>query len=947
MEVSNNHTVPENSLLYSMAAKLSSDGNSWLPIKIHLTDTAGIMEKLIVQWLPEHITYFLTGETDPEQLVKIGKFLALTHDIGKMTAYFQSMISRSSEELREKHTHAGLEIPPITSMEYSQGFRHGMASEAILLKFGISDQAAAIVGAHHGVPSMPNEAADSFERYEGCYYGISASAIEKAKHKESPEYVETVKRFHELWQSWISFALKECGFQSVSDFPDLPVAAQMLLSGLLIMADWIASNGNYAPLISIDEDGRNISYTDRQTRIWDAGFWPDPWIPNRSFFDTDMFSKEYGFDPNAIQSAVLSAVENARGPGLYILEAPMGMGKTEAALAAAEILASKDHYEGVFFGLPTQATANGMFARFVKWGEEQAQGGDRISVRLVHGSADLQDSYRALFEGSARQEEDYSEEDRPEGSLVVHDWFSGRKQALLSSFVIGTIDQLLMMSLKQKHVMLRHIGIAGKVVIIDECHAYDTYMTTYLDNVLGWLGVYKVPVILLSATLPARRRADFVKAYAGINEKRKNHTFSEVFSSATNGWEESEKYPLLTYTDQDTLHQEHILLNGRRTEKVKIEKTTIEAVFEELEKFEEQGGCIGIIVNTVGRSQEMAEKLSGRFGAENVLLIHSRFTMADRKAKEQTLLKRAGKASKPGERNLIVVGTQVLEQSLDIDFDFMITELAPMDLLLQRIGRLHRHKGRKRPEWAKNPRCFVLHCDQADESSVAIYGRWLLKNTSILLPGEIRLPEDISPLVQKTYADAQIPEELMPIWEEYDQKKLSRSRNAKAFCLEEAGQAVSADTFRGLLSKALNDGEINAFARVRDGDLTIKVIIMIDKNDGYMYFPTEKPEYNEQQRICKGSMPSIEEAGKILEQQVSLPRWYTVGQTGKNRVNKADKCIEELETFNQELSAWQESPLIRGELVLPLNEDREVILCGRRLIYSRQYGLIMEKEEKK
>lgn len=946
MESSNNHTVSENSLLYSMAAKLSSDGNRWLPIKIHLADTAGIIEKLIVQWLPGHMTYFLTGGTDPEQLVKIGKFLALTHDIGKMTAYFQSMISKSSEELREKYTYAGLELPLITSAEYSQGLRHGTASEAILLKFGISDQAAAIVGAHHGMPSMPNEAADSFERYEGCYYGISASAIEKAKHKESPKYVKTVEQFHELWKSWISFALEECGFQDASDFPDLPVAAQMLLSGLLIMADWIASNEKYAPLISIDEDGRDISYAVRQNQIWDAGFWPDPWIPNRNFFDTGMFLEEYGFPPNAMQDAVLSAVENARGPGLYILEAPMGVGKTEAALAAAEILASKEHCEGVFFGLPTQATANGMFARFVKWGEEQVQGGDRISVRLVHGSADLQDSYRALFEGSARQEEDRSEEDCPAGSLVVHDWFSGRKQALLSSFVIGTIDQLLMMSLKQKHVMLRHIGMAGKVVIIDECHAYDTYMTTYLDNVLGWLGVYKVPVILLSATLPARRRADFVKAYAGIDEKRKDRTFREVFSDAPDGWERNEQYPLLTYTDQDTLHQEHILLEGADTD-VKIEKTTTEACFEELERFSERGGCIGIIVNTVGRSQEMAERLSERFGEENVLLIHSRFTMGDRKAKEQILLQRAGKESKVGERNLIVVGTQVLEQSLDIDFDFLITELAPMDLLLQRIGRLHRHKGRERPTWAKNPRCLVLHCNQPDESSVAIYGRWLLERTSILLPKAICLPKDISPLVQKTYADDQIPEEQRPIWEEYNNKKKIQNRKAKGYCLEEADRAISATTFRGLLSNTLIDGELNALARVRDGDIAIRVILMIDKNDGYLYFPTEKPDYHDQQRIGKGDMPSVEEAGQILEQQVALPRWYTVGQIGKTRVNKAEQCIGELEALNKELSAWQESPLIRGELVLPLNEKREVMLCGRRLIYSQRYGLIMEKEEKK
>ena len=151
-----------------------------------------------------------------------------------------------------------------------------------------------------------------------------------------------------------------------------------------------------------------------------------------------MFRDKYGFLPNEMQRQMLRAVEDTGTPGIYILEAQMGLGKTEAALSAAEILASKWHCEGLFFGLPTQATANGIFPRLKGWAENQSEG-VQLSIRLAHGMAMLQKGYRELiFHGHAIQNEDEN------GGLIVHQWFEGRKQALLSSFVVGTIDQLLM-----------------------------------------------------------------------------------------------------------------------------------------------------------------------------------------------------------------------------------------------------------------------------------------------------------------------------------------------------------------------------------------------------------------------------------------------------------------------------------------------------------------------
>lgn len=265
--------------------------------------------------------------------------------------------------------------------------------------------------------------------------------------------------------------------------------------------------------------------------------------------------------------------------------------------------------------------------------------------------------------------------DDPEERVMVHQWFQGSKQALLANFVIGTVDQLLMAALQQKHVMLRHLGLAGKVVVIDECHAYDAYMNCYLDRALNWLGEYRVPVILLSATLPAKRRTELVTAY--LNRK----TLPDA------PWKTCRGYPLLTWTDGKQVQQTGIPLHTP-PRRVTMESLTEEHLPETLQNALREGGCAGVIVNTVRKAQDLAARLREELPEFEVLVFHAQFLMPDRAEKEQRLMERIGKRSTPAQRDrLIVVGTQVLEQSLDIDFDYMITELCPMDLLLQRIGR--------------------------------------------------------------------------------------------------------------------------------------------------------------------------------------------------------------------------------------------------------------------
>lgn len=886
-----------------LAAKYREEGY-WLPYYAHAMDTAGIMEKLINHWLPVHIVENILERNPGIEWEKLCVFTALTHDIAKLTPIFMARICGKDIFLRERIETYGIKIHKMTEFNYSSKTPHSFAGEAILLNLGCPKGIAAVIGAHHGTScSVTEDPQGMLLSYEENFYG--------SKGKEDAQG----RLWSRIWQEWIDISLEISGYQRMDDLPEIDVPTQMILSGLLIMADWIASNESYAPWISIEDSGKELKYPERIEQIWEKISFPDQWLPSCWFMDDEMFRDKYGFLPNEMQRQMLRAVEDTGTPGIYILEAQMGLGKTEAALSAAEILASKWHCEGLFFGLPTQATANGIFPRLKGWAENQSEG-VQLSIRLAHGMAMLQKGYRELiFHGHAIQNEDEN------GGLIVHQWFEGRKQALLSSFVVGTIDQLLMTALQQKHVMFRHLGIAGKVVVIDECHAFDSYMSCYLERALEWLGIYGVPVILLSATLPSRRRAKLIEAYHG-----------RKITSAPEGWRDSKAYPLLTYIDGDSVKQCEIPVDTIGKE-IRIVQGKIKDIDKILKEKLAEGGCAGIIVNTVALAQEIARNLREKMPDYPILLVHARFTMADRQQIEEELLCRIGKSSVPETRRLIVIGTQILEQSLDIDFDFLITQLAPMDLLLQRIGRLHRHGYRERPKPLKEPVCVVCDHEGIDEASKAIYGEWLLKRTAVLLPDIIHIPDSISLLVQETYRDMKEGEELYPLWMEHMEKQTKKERDAESYRIPTEKELE--ETLHGLLDSKVGDQDSDALASVRDGEASIAVLLMLHtKEETAEFFPWQ----SEGEEISMNHVPSEDECCKILLQKVQLPRMLSA--------YKYKECVARLEEQNKEyLEEWQHSKWLRGELVLLLGKDMTTELCGYKLSYDNAYGLICEKEE--
>lgn len=891
----------------------------WLPLWMHLRDTAGIMVYLVQRWLPESVRQHI--ELGEDLLTQTACFLGWVHDIGKLSGCFAGPIMELLPERRQR-------LEKYTTLSYREQnrkySRHALASEAILRWLKCPNGLASVAGAHHGKPQIGKDVFDQLgdEEEEGCW--------------ESNYWPEGEQEFWEsCWRELFDYALQESGFSSVDELPQLTIPAEILLTGLLIMADWIASNTRYFPLIPVEEVGSDTLYPARVDRAWEALDLTSPWEVQSDVTEPGAFAERFGFPPNEVQRAMLEAVSQAQEPGMFILEAQMGVGKTEAALGAAEILARHGGEGGIFFGLPTQATANGIFGRLLAWAEKQPDGLEH-SIKLAHGMAELNEAYLRLQQDTVRVEEDMEADPDadPESRVMVHQWFRGNKQGLLADFVIGTVDQLLLAALQQKHVMLRHLGLAGKVVVIDECHAYDAYMNCYLDRALTWLGRYKVPVILLSATLPAKRRVELVRAY--LNGR-----------TAPDGlWQTCRGYPLLTWTDGEKVEQTTIPLETepRRVETFPL---TEEQLTDTLRSALREGGCAGVIVNTVKKAQAIAARLRAELPEFEVVVFHAQFLMPDRAAKEEALMKRIGKHSTPEQRDkLIVVGTQVLEQSIDIDLDLLVTELCPMDLLLQRIGRLHRHEGRARPRPVAQARCAVLDTgtDDFDEGSKAVYGEWLLWRTRKFLPTAITLPHDIAPLVQDVYGWEQA--DVLPRAERsegmckaYEFTQAQRKERAQAYLVPQPKvhkKFKQLNTLDGWMQNVGAHSDAAARAAVRDGDPSVEVLVMQRRADGSIHF---LPWQENGRAVASDQPPQPEDALQIARQKLRLPAVF-------GKAWKVDEVIRELEADNRScLAAWQLSPLLHGELVLLLDENLTAHLAGMELCYDRENGLTYQKEE--
>ena len=538
-------------------------------------------------------------------------------------------------------------------------------------------------------------------------------------------------------------------FGPLPEGPPESDAVLWYVAGLVTVADWIGSDEDrFSPLGGESQQARAKA----SAALRELGWEPARFQTGHAF--TTLFPACN--PPRSLQTA---AVDQVREPGLYVIEAQMGTGKTEAALAAAYQLIAGGQASGLYFALPTQVTSNRIHLRVSDFLGRAEVAPDPRRLRLAHSNSWLLDQA-----GPPRFHPAAPTTEAAADASAGRSWFASSKRALLAPYGVGTIDQALLGIVAAKHFFVRQFGLAGKVVILDELHTYDLYTGTLVDVLIRRLLELQCTVIILSATLTVARRRELL-ALAGPPPA-----------------ELSDSYPLLTACTPGKPSREiSFPAEPSRAVCLNMSAQAPAHVAEGIMERAAAGECVLWVRNTVREAQETFRLLQAHRceGGPPVGLLHSRFPQFRREELENAWLDRLGRNEAKRPRGCVLVATQVVEQSVDIDADYLVTDLAPTDMLLQRLGRLWRHARSLRPCAA--PALHVLlpetlaaldvRMASAQQLKAAlgptgrVYAPYVLLRSLAQWQARtgLALPADIRSLLEATYAEW--PDE-PPAWRE-------------------------------------------------------------------------------------------------------------------------------------------------------------------------------------
>ncbi len=531
------------------------------------------------------------------------------------------------------------------------------------------------------------------------------------------------------------------------------------LAGLFVLADWVGSSERWfhytAPL---EGDETLALYWDRarstaRDAIVEAGIVPAkarPFGGLRGLFTA--------IETKSPVQAFAEDVALPEGALLAIVEDVTGSGKTEAALTLAHRLIADGRASGLYLALPTEATANAMYMRLGQSYQRLFATEATPSLVLAHGRTALHQGFRdSIVDAAGQREARYARRDdadeRP-SSAECAEWIADdRRKAFLADVGAGTIDQALLAILPVKHQSLRLWGLAGSVLIIDEAHAYDAYMTRELETLLEFHAALGGSAIILSATLPRTTRERLCRSF------RRGRVADRTPDVAL----QTSAYPLVTLAGAERIEETAQPIREGLARFVRATRVGDRAgAIERVRRAAEAGACVAFVRNSVDEAIAAAAELSAS-GLEP-LLFHARFAMIDRQRIEAEVMRRFGRDSTAAARwGRVLVATQVIEQSLDLDFDLVVTDIAPVDLLIQRAGRLWRHRREARP--IDGPELVVLSGAPEDapdkDWANAVLGRGarvypdhalLWRSARALFrAGGIATPEGVRTLVEAVY----------------------------------------------------------------------------------------------------------------------------------------------------------------------------------------------------
>lgn len=799
---------------------------------------SGLIAQVIWNQMPEgaqeELAQFLS--CTQEQVKAWLGYLVSLHDIGKVEELFQWQWPEMRawiEQAGKKPEFADTKVrhERTTAEALNERIWKELGAEKSLRSFY-----AGVLGAHH--QGKDGEGGSKHTKNSLFWNGLQAELEETMRHL---------------------FLKTDVAFFPPLEKPQKGPAGALLL-GLTILSDWIASGDLFADAETWFDPEKTWAEAEQKVErfLEDSGLCSPDVDFGRDFTEVWPNIPRNGLRGLQEDIEVLFG-ETEERISVVLIEAPMGEGKTEAGIYAALQMARQWKKHGFYVGLPTSATSNQMVGRMRAF---LALHGLEDTVRLLHSMAWLVD------------------EDLPEMQFDTEEkayaarWLLPVRRGLLAPYAVGTVDQAMMAVLMVKYGVLRLLGLAQKTLVIDELHSYDVYMSELIERLLEWCKALEIPVVMLSATLPPEKKAQMLSPY--MTE------------------ELPQDYPAITAITEDG---RAVVRKIARTEKHSVVSVSLCPILQDPEQIArkaaelvQDGGCLCVLLNEVDQAQTVYQALKQMGFDGETLLFHARFPAEWRQEIEAQCIRWFGKDKSHRPKKAILVATQVVEQSLDVDFDAMMTAVAPIDLLLQRVGRVFRHEDTPRPPQFQVPTLCVL-TPQDPKNYHDVYPPCLRNQSLHLLQDRtaIRIPDDMPRLVADGYDMTAAPPEELEHWMEHLMENEAMSSASTQYLIRSPGKGFS--PMKTPESIQFDDLEQSGFlsAKTRLGPPTKRIVLLEEEAFRQL---AERAKKVEGIRILDNL--SKNEEKDLLKQSVSIPEKKLEGKQSSTEVLYGRKRLEGL-----------------------------------------------------
>lgn len=669
------------------------------PLLDHMTDVAAcflaLSECLAVRRALERTACRKLDDADLQRLA----VLVFLHDVGKANAGFQSRRWKSPEQPPDFWTARVPSGHGPEGWELISGRVHN--AEQIAAGLRIAD----IVGwgdvavcellqasiSHHGRPLGE----DTARQTEDIWHPVR-DRVGLVRYDPQATLVSMGKRIRLCYP----LAFATC----IRPLPEQPAFVH-LFAGLVQLADWLGSDtrAGFFPYSLPGEDRAETAPARAAYAVQTIGLNASRWLAQLAD-QAPGFSSV--FHVPAARPMQVASADMSLGD-IVVLEAETGSGKTEAALWRFIQLFQAGKVDSLYFALPTRVAATQLCQRVLEAVKRLWPVDPPVVVRALPGYEAADDQLKICLPDFKVQWPD-----KPEDEKAHQRWAAeAPKRFLAATIAVGTIDQALLAALKVRHAHMRHALLARSLLVVDEVHASDAYMAVLLEKLLQAHQKAGGQAMLLSATLGSHARTRYLNI--GHSKKLLQPSLAEACAIP---------YPLISARSMSSVQLQAV--QGNHQSKV-IHWESLDAMDDPVRvatlaaQAAAQGARVLVVRNTVPSAvatQQALEVLAFKqrnnwlFQANGISTVHhSRYSKEDRPVLDRAVEAQLGK-TRAGVEGRVVIGTQTLEQSLDIDADLLITDLCPMDVLLQRVGRLHRHArpDTERPEGFQKPKAWVL-----------------------------------------------------------------------------------------------------------------------------------------------------------------------------------------------------------------------------------------------